>query len=237
MTNELTTLQGTAVSATIADKELARLTAKLETNAAGQKKNGWHWAYLAAQIKLLFGSKDAPARESITAQFPTIADYAKAIGLSPASIHNPAKAFMYMDAIGMMPVKETKDGKKVIDFDGFKMNTAQVIELARVPAGRFEEFEAECRQAGIEDLTCATSTVIRDLAKKFLGIEGKGRHNIADKSEQAEEQASEQSSEHAEEQTAPPVAIDTKEKALAEIVLLMAQFGISIDEIKKQVRA
>lgn len=236
MTNELTTLQGTAVSATIADKELARLTAKLETNAAGQKKNGWHWAYLAAQIKLLFGSKDAPARESITSQFPTIADYAKAIGLSPASIHNPAKAFMYMDAIGMMPVKETKDGKKVIDFDGFKMNTAQVIELARVPAGRFEEFEAECRQAGIEDLTCATSTVIRDLAKKFLGIEGKGRHNITDKSEQAGEQASEQAGEQ-EEKASAKVEIDTKEKALVAIAQLMDQFSISIDEIKKQVRA
>lgn len=237
MMNELTTLQGTAVSATIADKELARLTAKLETNAAGQKKNGWHWAYLAAQIKVLFGSKDAPARESITAQFPTIADYAKAIGLSPASIHNPAKAFMYMDAIGMMPVKVTKDGKKVIDFDGFKMNTAQVIELARVPAGRFEEFEAECRQAGIEDLTCATSTVIRDLAKKFLGIEGKGRHNIADKSEQAGEQAEEQTGEQAEEKASAKVEIDTKEKALVAIAQLMAQFGITINEVKKQVRA
>ena len=237
MMNELTTLQGTAVSATIADKELARLTAKLETNAAGQKKNGWHWAYLAAQIKLLFGSKDAPARESITAQFPSITDYAKAIGLSPASIHNPAKAFMYMDAIGMMPVKETKDGKKVIDFDGFKMNTAQVIELARVPAGRFEEFEAECRQAGIEDLTCATSTVIRDLAKKFLGIEGKGRHNIADKSEQADEQAGEQTSEQADEQASIKIEIDTKEKALVVIAQLMDQFGITINEVKKQVRA
>lgn len=236
MTNELTTLQGTAVSATIADKELARLTAKLETNAASQKKNGWHWAYLAAQIKLLFGSKDSPARESITAQFPTIADYAKAIGLSPASIHNPAKAFMYMDAIGMLPVKETKDGKKVIDFDGFKMNTAQVIELARVPAGRFGEFEAECRQAGIEDLTCATSTVIRDLAKKFLGIEGKGRHNITDKSEQAGEQE-EQASEQEEKQASAKVEIDTKEKALVVIAQLMAQFGITIDEVKKQVRA
>ena len=235
MTTELSTLQGTAISATITDKELSRLTGKLELQAAGQKKSSWEWAYWCAQIKKLFGDKNTPARESITEQFPTIGDYAKYIGVSTATIHNPAKAFLWLSAIDRMPRKETKDGKTVVDFNGFTMNTAQVIELARIPAAQFEEFEKQCEQLGVSDLTTLSSTVIRDMVKKFLGIESKSKKEIADK--QAEEQAGEQASEQAEEQASAKVEIDTKEKALVAIAQLMAQFGITINEVKKQVRA
>lgn len=234
MTTELSTLQGTAISATIADKELSRLTGKLELQAAGQKKSSWEWAYWCAQIKKLFGDKNTPARESITEQFPTIGDYAKYIGVSTATIHNPAKAFLWLSAIDRMPHKETKDGKTVVDFNGFTMNTAQVIELARIPAAQFEEFEKQCEQLGVSDLTTLSSTVIRDMVKKFLGIESKSKKALADK--QTEEQAEEQTEEQAEEQTVQAKEV-TKEDALVTIVELMTKYNITIADIKKQVRA
>jgi methionyl-tRNA synthetase len=135
-----------------------------------------------------------------------------------------------MSAVGLMPRKETKDGKTVVDFNGFTMNTAQVIELARIPAAQFEEFEKQCEQLGVSDLTTLSSTVIRDMVKKFLGIESKSKKAIADK--QTEEQAEEQT----EEQTVQAKEV-TKEDALATIVELMAKYNITIAEIKKQVRA
>lgn len=236
MTTELSSLQGTAVSATIADKELSRLTVKLEQQAAGQKKSGWEWAYWCAQIKKLFGDKNTPARESITEQFPTIGDYAKYIGVSTATIHNPAKAFLWLSAVGLMPRKETKDGKSVVDFNGFSMNTAQVIELARIPAAQFEEFEKQCEQLGVSDLTSVSSTVIRDMVKKFLGIESKSKKALTDKQteEQTEEQAEQE--EQAGEQTVQAKEV-TREDALVTIVELMAKYNITIADIKKQVRA
>lgn len=233
MNTELTTLQGTAVSSTIEDKELSRITGKFEKLAKAQVKSGWEWAYNAAQVKDLFGDKGKnPKRDSIAAQFPTIKEYADKIGLSTASIHNPAKGLKFMEREHLVPAKLTKDGKTQVDFDRFTLNVGQAIELAAVPADDWEEFKAQAEQAGLVFSTMATKAIRAIVANYKEGVPLLTTSEDSEDGEDSKDSKSGKATKDSKD-SKNKLNVKDKETALAAIVKLMDEYGVSINDIKK----
>ena len=113
----------------IANKSLQKQTVAMIKAVELGKKSGWQFASACYAVKLLYTGKVA---DDITAQFPTIKEYANYLGVDPASIHNNARAFQFMLDHGQIP-QITKKGAKnpTVNYDGFSLNVGQAEQLSR----------------------------------------------------------------------------------------------------------
>jgi hypothetical protein len=191
---------------------------------AGQK-SGWQFAYHAALVKEAFSpAKGIEVSKKLKEQFGSIKGYCEQTGVGASSLHNSAKALAFMAREHMVPSIMGKDGKTRIDFDRFTLNVGQAVELGAYTPEEFQKLKETCEQTG-NDYHAWSSATLRKWRKEINNQLTDGRH-----SDKTEEEATEEVAKEAKE--AKTTKEVTKEEAIAIIKKLMAEHGITIEELQ-----
>ena len=206
MTNEIMTTN--SINA-LANKEIkSNLKTMLQAVESGKKAT---WQYAIALSKIM-------GEEQYKEDFHDLKTFAEYVNSSKATLsqYNNAVAFMIRE--NLIPMKEQKKGKDVIDYAGISLTVANAYLLSVLTEEEFKQFKKYCEDNGIAVFSLSQNK-LKDAIKAW-------------KETLTEETTEEETTEEKKETVS--IAVDTKEKALVAIATLMKQFNITLEEIEEQ---
>ena len=149
----------------IVNKALQKQTTAMSKAVEAGKKAGWQFASACHAVKLLYTGKVA---SDITAQFPTIKEYAAYVGIDAATIHNNARAYQFMQDHSQVP-QITKKGAKTptVNYDGFPLNVGQALILDSFTEEQLSAIKALAEKTGITlaDISVAKMKIFKKCGK------------------------------------------------------------------------
>ena len=215
MANEIMTTN--SINA-LANKEIkSNLKTMLQAVESGKKAT---WQYAIALSKIM-------GEEQYKEDFHDLKSFAEYVNSSKATLSQYNNAVSFMVRENLIPTKEQKNGKAVIDYAGINLTVANAYLLSVLTEEEYEQFKKYCEENGL---------VVFALSQNKLKDAIKAWKETLVEEETTEEETTEE--ETTEEETAEnesvKIAVDTKEKALVAIVTLMKQFNITLEEIAEQ---
>lgn len=216
MANEIMTTN--SINA-LANKEIkSNLKTMLQAVESGKKAT---WQYAIALSKIM-------GEEQYKEDFHDLKTFAEYVNSSKATLsqYNNAVAFMVRE--NLIPIKEQKNGKAVIDYAAINLTVANAYLLSVLTEEEFKQFKAYCEENGIVVFTLSQNK-LKDTIKAWKATitEGESAEDTTEESAEDEEQEST-------ENESVKIAVDTKEKALVAIATLMKRFNITLEEIAEQ---
>ena len=203
----------------LANKEIkSNLKTMLQAVESGKKAT---WQYAIALSKIM-------GEEQYKEDFQDLKSFAEYVNSSKATLsqYNNAVAFMLRE--NLIPMKEQKNGKAVIDYAGINLTVANAYLLSVLTEEEFKQFKEYCEE---------NSIVVFALSQNKLKDAIKAWKATITEEESAEDTTEESAGDEEQESTeneSVKIAVDTKEKALVAIATLMKQFDITLEEIAEQ---
>lgn len=217
MANEIMTTN--SINA-LANKEIkSNLKTMLQAVESGKKAT---WQYAIALSKIM-------GEEQYKEDFHDLKTFAEYVNSSKATLsqYNNAVAFMVRE--NLIPMKEQKNGKAIIDYAGISLTVANAYLLSVLSEEEFKQFKKYCEDNGII-VFALSQNKLKDAIKAWKATltEEETTEEETTEEETAEEETTEEKPETVR------IAVDTKEKALVAIATLMKQFNITMEEIAEQ---
>ena len=219
MTNEIMTAN--SINA-LANKEIkSNLKKMLQALETGKKAT---WQYAIALSKIM-------GEEQYKEDFHDLKTFAEYVNTSKATLSQYNNAVAFMTRENLIPMKEQKNGKSVIDYANINLTVANAYLLSVLSEEEFKQFKKYCEDNAIV-VFALSQNKLKDAIKAW-------KETLTEDEEQESKEDEEQESKEDEEQErtenrAVRIAVDTKEKALVAIATLMKQFNITLEEIVEQ---
>ena len=216
MANEIMT--SNSINALVNKEIKSNLKTMLQAVESGKKAT---WQYAIALSKIM-------GEEQYKEDFHDLKTFAEYVNSSKATLsqYNNAVAFMVRESL--IPVKEQKNGKVIIDYAGINLTVANAYLLSVLSEEEYEQFKKYCEENGIVVFTLSQNK-LKDAIKAW-----KATITEEESAEDITEEESTEEEETIEENENVKIAVDTKEKALVAIATLMKQFNITLEEIAEQ---
>lgn len=215
MKNEIINL--TTINA-LANKEI-KSNLRIMFNAVETGKKAT-WQYAIAVAKII-------GDEQYKEDFHDLKTFAEYVESTKSTLSQYSNAVAFMARENLMPMKEQKDGKVVIDYSGFSLTVSNAYILSVLSEDEFKKFREYCEENGIAVYTLSQN--------KLKATIKEWRESLEPEISEAPETDETEDSETPEEFESDRLSIDTKENALVAIAALMKQFDITVDEIAEQV--
>ena len=163
------------------------------------------WQYAIALSKIM-------GEEQYKEDFHDLKTFAEYVNSSKATLsqYNNAVAFMVRE--NLIPMKEQKNGKAVIDYAGINLTVANAYLLSVLSEEEFKQFKKYCEDNGII-VFALSQNKLKNAIKEW-------------KATLTEEETTEE--ETTEEETTEE---ETKEQALKNILAIMEKHGITVEDI------
>ena len=215
MANEIMTTN--SINALVNKEIKSNLKTMLQAVESGKKAT---WQYAIALSKIM-------GEEQYKEDFHDLKTFAEYVNSSKATLsqYNNAVAFMVREHL--IPIKEQKNGKTVIDYSGIALTVANAYLLSVLTEEEYEQFTKYCEDNGIV-IFALSQNKLKDTIKAW-----KATITEEESAEDTTEESTEEE-EISEENESVNIAVDTKEKALVAIATLMKQFNITLEEIAEQ---
>lgn len=217
MANEIMTTN--SINA-LANKEIkSNLKTMLQAVESGKKAT---WQYAIALSKIM-------GEEQYKEDFHDLKTFADYVNSSKATLSQYNNAVAFMARENLIPMKEQKNGKAIIDYAGISLTVANAYLLSVLSEEEFKQFKKYCEDNGII-VFALSQNKLKDAIKawKATFTEEETTEEETTEEETAEEETTEEKPETVR------IAVDTKEKALVAIATLMKQFNITLEEIAEQ---
>lgn len=215
MKNEI--INPTTINA-LANKEI-KSNLRIMFNAVETGKKAT-WQYAIAVAKII-------GDEQYKEDFHDLKTFAEYVESTKSTLSQYSNAVAFMVRENLIPMKEQKDGKVVIDYAGFSLTVSNAYLLSVLSEEDFKKFREYCEENGIAVYTLSQN--------KLKATIKEWRESLEPEISEAPETDETEDSETPEEYEHDRPSTDTKEKALAKIAELMKQFDITVDEIAEQV--
>ena len=207
MANEIMTTN--SINA-LANKEIrSNLKAMLQAVESGKKAT---WQYAIALSKIM-------GEEQYKEDFHDLKTFAEYVNSSKATLSQYNNAVAFMAREKLIPVKEQKNGKAVIDYAGISLTVANAYLLSVLTEEEFKQFKEYCKNNDI---------IVFALSQNKLKDAIKAWKATLTEEETTEEETTEE--ETTEEETTEE---ETKEQALKNILAIMEKHGITVEDITK----
>ena len=211
MTNEIMTAN--SINA-LANKEIkSNLKKMLQALETGKKAT---WQYAIALSKIM-------GEEQYKEDFHDLKTFAEYVNTSKATLSQYNNAVAFMTRENLIPMKEQKNGKSVIDYANINLTVANAYLLSVLSEEEFKQFKKYCEDNAIV-VFALSQNKLKDAIKAW-------KETLTEDEEQESKEDEEQ---ERTENRAVRIAVDTKEKALVAIATLMKQFNITLEEIVEQ---
>lgn len=216
MTNEIMT---TNTINALANKEIkSNLKIMLQAVESGKKAT---WQYAIALSKIM-------SEEQYKEDFHDLKTFAEYVNSSKATLSQYNNAVAFMERENLIPMKEQKNGKAVIDYASIDLTVANAYLLSVFSEEEFKQFSKYCEDNGI---------VVFSLSQNKLKDAIKAWKATITKEDTTEEEITEKDTteeETTEEETTKEEITEreTKEQALKRILLIMKNHGITVEDIK-----
>ena len=219
MTNEIMTANSIN---SLANKEIkSNLKTMLQALETGKKAT---WQYAIALSKIM-------GEEQYKDDFHDLKTFAEYVNTSKATLsqYNNAVAFMVRE--NLIPMKEQKNGKSVIDYANINLTVANAYLLSVLSEEEFKQFKKYCEDNAIVVFTLSQNK-LKDAIKAWKATltEDEEQESTEDEEQESKEDEEQESTEN----ESVKIVVDTKEKALVAIATLMKQFNITLEEIEEQ---
>ena len=210
MANEIMTAN--SINALVNKEIKSNLKTMLQAVESGKKAT---WQYAIALSKIM-------GEEQYKEDFHDLKSFAEYVNSSKATLsqYNNAVAFMVRE--NLIPVKEQKNGKAVIDYASINLTVANAYLLSVLSEEEYEQFKKYCEENGIV-VFALSQNKLKDAIKAW-------KATLVEEETTEEETTEEETTEN----ESVKIAVDTKEKALVAIATLMKQFNITLEEIAEQ---
>ena len=182
------------------------------------KKATWQYAIAVAKI---IGD------EQYKEDFHDLKTFAEYVESTKSTLSQYSNAVAFMARENLIPMKEQKDGKVVIDYAGFSLTVSNAYLLSVLSEEDFKKFREYCEENGIAVYTLSQN--------KLKATIKEWRESLEPETPEALESVETEKPETTDESESDRLSIDTKEKALTAIAALVKQFDITVDEIVEQV--
>ena len=192
----------------LANKEIkSNLKAMLQAVENGKKAT---WQYAIALSKIM-------GEEQYKEDFHDLKTFAEYVNSSKATLsqYNNAVAFMVRE--NLIPMKEQKNGKSVIDYASINLTVANAYLLSVLSEEEFKQFKEYCENNDI---------IVFALSQNKLKDAIKAWKATLTEEETIEEETTEE--ETTEEETTEE---ETKEQALKNILAIMEKYDITVEDI------
>ena len=220
MENEIMTVD--SINALVNEEIKSNLKAMLQAVESGKKAT---WQYAIALSKIM-------GEEQYKEDFHDLKTFAEYVNSSKATLsqYNNAAAFMARE--NLIPTREQKNGKAVIDYASINLTVANAYLLSVLTEEEYEQFKKYCEENGIV-VFALSQNKLKDAIKTWKAtlVEEETTEEETTEEETTEEETTE---EETTENESVKIAVDTKEKALVAIATLMKQFNITLEEIAEQ---
>ena len=216
MKNEI--INPTTINA-LANKEI-KSNLRIMFNAVETGKKAT-WQYAIAVAKIL-------GDEQYKEDFHDLKTFAEYVESTQSTLSQYSNAVAFMARENLMPMKEQKDGKVVIDYAGFSLTVSNAYILSVLSEEEFKKFREYCEENGIAVYTLSQNKLKATIKEWRESLE-------PEVPEAPETDETGEVPKEVEESESDSLSIDTKEKALTAIAALMKQFDITVDEITVQV--
>ena len=210
MTNEIMTAN--TINA-LANKEIkSNLKTMLQALETGKKAT---WQYAIALSKIM-------GEEQYKEDFHDLKTFAEYVNSSKATLsqYNNAVAFMVRE--NLIPMKEQKNGKAVIDYAGINLTVANAYLLSVLSEEEFKQFKKYCEDNGI---------IVFALSQNKLKNAIKEWKATLTEEETTEEETTEEETTEEETTEEETTEEETKEQALKNILAIMEKHGITVEDI------
>ena len=216
MKNEI--INPTTINA-LANKEIkSNLRVMFNAVETGKKAT---WQYAIAVAKII-------GDEQYKEDFHDLKTFAEYVESTKSTLSQYSNAVAFMARENLIPMKEQKDGKVVIDYAGFSLTVSNAYLLSVLSEEDFKKFREYCEENGIAVYTLSQNKLKATIKEWRESLEPEVPE-ITEDTETTEETG------NGVESDSDRLSIDTKEKALTAITALMKQFDITVDEIAEQV--
>lgn len=216
MKNEI--INPTTINA-LANKEIkSNLRVMFNAVETGKKAT---WQYAIAVAKII-------GDEQYKEDFHDLKTFAEYVESTKSTLSQYSNAVAFMARENLIPMKEQKDGKVVIDYSGFSLTVSNAYILSVLSEEEFKKFREYCEENGIAVYTLSQNKLKATIKEWRESLE-------PEIPEAPETDETGECPEEVEESEGDRLSIDTKEKALTAIAALMKQFDITVDEIAEQV--
>ena len=195
----------------LANKEIkSNLKTMLQAVESGKKAT---WQYAIAISKIM-------GEEQYKEDFHDLKTFAEYVNSSKATLsqYNNAVAFMIRE--NLIPMKEQKNGKVIIDYVNISLTVANAYLLSVLTEEEFKQFKKYCEENDIE---------------VFALSQNKLKNAIKEWKATLTEDTTEEDTTEEEKKKTVRIAVDTKEKALVAIDTMIKMFNITLEEISEQV--
>lgn len=215
MKNEI--INPTTINA-LANKEIkSNLRIMFNAVETGKKVT---WQYAIAVAKIL-------GDEQYKEDFHDLKTFAEYVESTKSTLSQYSNAVAFMARENLIPMKEQKDGKVVIDYSGFSLTVSNAYILSVLSEEEFKKFREYCEENGIAVYTLSQNKLKATIKEWRESLE-------PEEPEEPETDETGEGPKEVEESESDSLSIDTKEKALTAIAALMKQFDITVDEIAEQ---
>ena len=197
----------------LANKEIkSNLKTMLQALETGKKAT---WKYAFALSKIM-------SEEQYKEDFHDLKTFAEYVNSSKATLsqYNNAVAFMVRE--NLIPMKEQKNGKAVIDYAGINLTVANAYLLSVLSEEEFKQFKKYCDDNGI---------VVFALSQNKLKEAIKAWKATLTEEETTEEETTEEETTEEEITEEEITEEETKEQALKNILAIMEKHGITVEDI------
>lgn len=215
MKNEI--INPTTINA-LANKEI-KSNLRIMFNAVETGKKAT-WQYAIAVSKII-------GDEQYKEDFHDLKTFAEYVESTKSTLSQYSNAVAFMARENLIPMKEQKDGKVVIDYAGFSLTVSNAYLLSVLSEEDFKKFREYCEENGIAVYTLSQNK-LKATIKEWRESLDPEVPEISEDTETTEETG------NGVESDSDSLSIDTKEKALTAIAALMKQFDITVDEIAEQ---
>ena len=184
------------------------------------KKATWQYAIAVAKI---IGD------EQYKEDFHDLKTFAEYVESTKSTLSQYSNAVAFMVRENLIPTKEQKDGKAVIDYAGFSLTVSNAYLLSVLSEEDFNKFREYCEENEIAVYTLSQNKLKATIKEWKESLEPE------EPEDQEEPEIMEETTEETEETESERLSIDTKEKALVAIAALIKQFDITVEEIAEQI--
>lgn len=215
MKNEI--INPTTINA-LANKEI-KSNLRIMFNAVETGKKAT-WQYAIAVAKIL-------GDEQYKEDFHDLKTFAEYLESTKSTLSQYSNAVAFMARENLIPMKEQKDGKAVIDYAGFSLTVSNAYLLSVLSEEEFKKFREYCEENVIAVYTLSQNK-LKTVIKEW-------RESLEPEIPEApENDETGEGPKEVEEPENDRLSIDTKEKALTAIAALMKQFDITVEEVAEQ---
>ena len=205
----------------LANKEIkSNLKTMLQAVESGKKAT---WQYAIAISKIM-------GEEQYKEDFHDLKTFAEYVNSSKATLsqYNNAVAFMIRE--NLIPMKEQKNGKVIIDYVNISLTVANAYLLSVLTEEEFKQFKKYCEENDIE-VFALSQNKLKNAIKEWKAT----LTEDTTEEDTTEEDTTEEDTTEEEKKKTVRIAVDTKEKALVAIDTMIKMFNITLEEISEQV--